>query len=153
MEELGDAVHATGSAAQARKSFGFAVDIARVMVPDDPLLTRALWKLGATTLETHAPAQAVPLLREALVLARGESTGVDARTLAAIEFDLARSLWTTRQRREATEHATAARTELTRTIASDSATAAKDAGVEAGAKSLADQLSEVEAWLATHASR
>ena len=152
MVELGDAARAARSPEQARKFLGFAVDIGRMMLPGDPRFTRMLWKLGRSALDVDAPTQAIPSLREALVLARGVASQVDRLTLAAIEFDLARALWSTKERREATEHATTARTEMALLIASGSATAAKDPGNDAP-NDPADQLAEIDAWLATHGSR
>ncbi len=165
MEEIGEAAGAADSVEHARKFFGFAVEIGRAMPPNDAALAQHLWKFGAASLAAGAPTQAVPALREALALGRGTAGRIDRLTLAVIEFDLARALWVSRQRREAHEHAIAARVELVMLTHADPA-AATNAGNAASAATAADapaaskpandpahELAKLETWLATHSSR
>ena len=118
-------------------------------------LATALWKSGAVLLDadpttpnnanrpsmpstpsmpnmTNVP-KALNTLQEALTIARAKVDTIEPEVHAAIEFDLARALWFT-DPREATTHATAARTLFLGLGESQRA-----------------ELGRVDAWLATHA--
>jgi len=153
MEELGEAARDAGSLDDARKFLGFAVDIGRKILPSDPGLAHKLWMFGAASLDAGAPAQAVPVLREALALGRGASGRIDRLTLAVIEFDLARALWLGKRRRDAHEHASAARVELAALVEADRADQARGVDATDATSTSTEALARIDAWLTTHSSR
>ncbi len=133
MFDIGFEAEALGKIDEARTFYSRAVEVQPATHPEEPTFASAAWKLGVFELDAGDPSRALLTLREAFTASRTITREVDAVTRAAIELDLARALWLTRDKPAAKKHATAARAELAEL---------GDIG--------RPQLLRVDAWLAAH---
>jgi tetratricopeptide (TPR) repeat protein len=133
LAQLGGDALAAGRQGDAVRLLAAAVALHReVLAADRPERAGPLQRLADLHLEAGRPADAAPLLREAL----GPGDVVPAATRAALEFRLARALW-----------ATGARDEARRLAESALDRQAHAADVDP------DERTRVERWLAAHPHR